>query len=602
MDQLEEIKSKIDIVSLVSEHMPLKKAGRNFRGLCPFHTEKTPSFMVSPERQMFKCFGCQKSGDIFTFLMEMERMDFGEALRILAKRAGVVLKSYRPAGAEAEREKLLLINKQSAEFFHYLLVNHPVGKKALGYILGRGIAKKSLQAFKIGYAPNMWDGLQKYLVGKKKEKVEDLEKAGLVISNQRSVIGDGEVTTDNQSPITNNRHYYDRFRDRLMFPLNDHRGNTVGFAGRVLDPNIKEAKYVNTPETILYHKSELLYPLNITKEAIKKENSVILVEGELDAISCYQVGIENVAAIKGSALTEYQARLIHRFTENAVLALDTDSAGDMATRRGIEIADKVGLGLKVMELEKYKDPDEAAQKEPEYLVKKIKDAVSVYDFVIDSAFKRLRGTTAEEKKKVGIEVLPIITGIQDEIQKSTYVKKLANRLEVAEDAVILQLEKLNQPIMAQSTPVASATATRDRRVVLEEYWLALLFQTNQPELLAEKRQKDLINSAVYLKIIDCLKDYRKDRKKFSSRLFYRVLPAELREAFDKLYLVDFGDLIEDEAWVKREIDNTEKQLRDIATKDELIKLTAQLRAEVDENKSAEIREKIRDVGKKLFSR
>lgn len=584
MEQLEEIKSKIDIVAFISEHLPLKKAGRNFRGLCPFHTEKTPSFMVSPERQMFKCFGCQRGGDVFTFLMEMERMDFGEALRVLAKRAGVVLKSYQPAGVEAEKEKLLAINQSAVDFYHYLLVKHVIGKKALDYILGRGISKNSIEAFKIGYAPNMWDGLQKYLVGKKKEKAEDLEKVGLVIASSNFKMQSAK--------------FYDRFRNRLMFPLFDHRGNPVGFAGRVLDPNIKESKYVNTPETVLYHKSELLYPLNITKEAIKKENEVILVEGELDAISCYQAGITNVAAIKGSALTEHQARLIHRFAENAILALDSDSAGDMATRRGIEIADKAGLNLRVIEMDKYKDPDEAAQKEPEYLLKIIKEAVTVYDFVIDSAFKRFRGATAEEKKKIGLEVLPIIAGIQDEIQKSTYVKRFAEKLGVGEDSVMLQLEKIDQPAIINQV-AAKPIEVKDRRQVLEEYWLALLFQSGKPEYCLKTKQTKMISLPVFQKIIENLATFMKKGKKFSSRLFYRELPAELKEAFDKLYLVDFGEAIENEEWVKRELINTEKQLKDLILKKELTGLSDQLKNEVDEGKADTIREKIRDTGKRL---
>ncbi len=306
MDQIEEIRSKIDLVAFISETVPLKKAGRNFKGLCPFHTEKTPSFIVSPERQIWKCFGCQKGGDAFGFLMEIERIEFGEALRILAKKTGVVLQSYRPSQSESEKDKLYQINHLAAEFFHYLLLNHRAGKKALNYILQRGISKQSLEKFKLGYAPAMWDGLQGFLVGKKGYKAEDLEKAGLIIKRA------GEQESRKVEG------YYDRFRDRLMFPLSDHRGNVVGFAGRVLDPEVKEAKYVNTPETAVYHKSDLLFPLDVTKEEIKKENCAMVVEGELDAISSYQVGLKNVVAIKGSALSEEQSRLLKRFCETEI--------------------------------------------------------------------------------------------------------------------------------------------------------------------------------------------------------------------------------------------------------------------------------------------
>jgi len=461
MDQIEEVRSKVDLVAFISETVALKKAGRNFKGLCPFHTEKTPSFMVSPERQIWKCFGCQKGGDAFGFLMEIERIEFGEALRILAKKTGVVLQSYRPSQSESEKDKLYQINHLAGEFFHYLLLNHQAGKKALNYILERGISKESLEKFKLGYAPAMWDGLQKFLVGKKGFDPVDLEKAGLIIKSDKKT-----------------ESFYDRFRDRLMFPLSDHRGNIVGFAGRVLDPAIKEAKYVNTPETLIYHKSELLFPLDLTKEEIKKENCAMVVEGELDAISSYQAGLKNVVAIKGSALTEEQSRLLKRFCENVILSLDADVAGDMASRRGIEIADKTGLNLKVLTLEKYKDPDEAAQKEPDYLKQRYNQSQNIYDFFIDSAFKRYRGATAEEKKKIGEEIVPILAKIEDEIVKNVYVKKLSDRLEVNEESVIMQIEKSAQKSPVLSTvKVNNPPAIKSRGLVLEEYIFALVIQS-----------------------------------------------------------------------------------------------------------------------------
>lgn len=577
MDQLEEIKSKIDLVAFISEFVPLKRAGRNFKALCPFHTEKTPSFIVSPERQIWKCFGCGRGGDVFKFLMEMERIEFGEALRILAKRTGVVLKSYRPTGIEVEKENLYRINFLATEFFHYLLMKHKMGEKALEYALKRGITKESLARFKLGYAPAMWDGLQKFLVGKKKFKVQDLEKAGLVIKGKEG--------------------FYDRFRDRLMFPLYDHRGNIVGFAGRVLDPAVKEAKYINTPETVIYHKSELLYPLQITKEEIKKENTAVVVEGELDAISSYQVGLKNVVAIKGSALTEYQSRLLKRFAENLVLALDSDSAGDAATRRGIEIAENLGLNIKVAVLEKYKDPDEAAQKEPEYLKKRIAEAENVYDFYINSAFKRYGGRTVEEKRKIGQELIPIWARIEDEIVKDVYVKKLAERLGVNEEAVVLQIEKFKSktPAVKFSSSKTSEEAG-SRREILEEYFLSLLFQSKKTEILLDEEIVGLIKLPVNKKIIERLRKYLEEKKKFSSQFFYKELPAELRESFDRFYLTDFGENIEDEEWIKKEIEKTKKQLRVLGIKEELERLLAELKEKKEDEKiSLRINELTREL-------
>jgi len=556
MDQIEEVRQKIDLVQLISETVPLKKAGRNFKACCPFHGEKTPSFMVSPERQIWKCFGCQKGGDAFGFVMETERVEFGEALRILAKKAGITLLNYRPSPGEGEKDKLYQINHLASEFFHYLLLNHSIGKKALTYILERGIKRESLEIFKIGYSPPMWDGLQKYLVGKKGYAPKDLESAGLIIAS-----------THNLSPNS----YYDRFRDRLMFPLIDHRGNICGFSGRVLDPTIKEAKYVNTPETLIYHKSELLYPLQITKEDIKKENSAVVVEGELDAISAFQIGIRNVVAIKGSALTEMQVRLLKRFCENLLLSLDADAAGDMAARRGIEIADNLGFNLKVVTLEKYKDPDETAQKEPDYLRERISQGINIYDFYLDSAFKRFRGKTPEEKKKIGQELVPIFSKIQDEIVKDLYLKKLADKLGVNEEAIIFQIEKMKQNI--SKIPV-SFVAKNDLNVktrleVLEDYYLSLLFQAKKPQLLQDQKERDLLQGAANLKIVDLLSRYFGDHKKFSSQFFFKILPPELQETFNRLYLIDFGERIEDEQWVAKEITQTRAQLETLKVKEEL---------------------------------
>lgn len=579
MDEIEEIRSKIDLVQYISETVPLKKAGRNFKACCPFHAEKTPSFMVSPERQIWKCFGCQKGGDIFSFVMEQERVEFGEALRLLAKKAGVVLRRYQPTKSESEKDKLYEINHLAAEFFHYLLINHPVGRRALNYILQRGITKESLEQFKLGYAPASWDELQKFLVGKKKYSVFDLEKAGLVVKSDRG-------------------SFYDRFRDRLMFPLFDHRGNIVGFAGRLLDPNAKEAKYVNTPETVIYHKSELLYPLQITKEEIKKAGAAVVVEGELDAISSYQVGIKNVVAIKGSALTEFQARLLKRFTENLILSLDADAAGDMAARRGIEIADSLGFNLKVVTLEKYKDPDEAAQKDPAYLKERVAAAEGVYDFYLNSAFGRFRGKTPEEKKKIGQELIPIFAKIEDQIIKDLYIKKLAERLGVNEESIIFQMEKLvakNPPLTKSVEPAEE----KKRSEVLENYLLALIFQSKKVILLEKPEIGDLLSLPINLKLVKILKDFLAEKKKFSSQMFFKALPPELREVFDRFYLVDFGEKIDDENWVEKEIQKTRVQLEIAKIKEELRSIWQKIREKNKEEAEEASRERLLFLTRRL---
>ena len=453
MDQIEEIKNKTDIVQLISEAVTLKKAGRNFKGLCPFHEEKSPSFMVSPERQMFKCFGCQIGGDVFKFVMERERLDFGEALRLLAGRAGVELKDYRLGPEQQIKEKLLEINHLAAEYYHYLLTEHKIGQAALAYLLKRGVAKASIKTFKLGFAASEWGGLHRYLTKKKGYRDDDLERAGLVVGGQRG--------------------FYDRFRGRVMFPLFDHRNRVVGFSGRVLDPEAKEAKYVNSPETLIYHKSEILYGLETTKEAIKKANKAVVVEGEFDLISSYQVGVANVVAIKGSALTGEQTDLLKRFCDHLALSLDMDKAGDAAAHRGIELAEAKGLNVRVIRLSFGKDPDECARHSARDWKDAVKAAVPIYDFYIDSAKQRFGIDTPEGKRQISDELAPLLSRISNQVIKAHYIKKLAQVLGVSEDAVLAEADKKNSlRVFPEAVQPGKEAVQPTRQERLEEYLLA----------------------------------------------------------------------------------------------------------------------------------
>lgn len=552
--QVEEVKSKIDVVQLVGEHVQLKKAGRNFSGLCPFHSEKTPSFMVSPERQIWKCFGCGLGGDALGFVMRIEGLEFGEALRALAKRAGVTLKSYRPSGPEREKQTLYEINHLAAEYYHYILLNHKTGKKALDYVLGRGITRESLEHFKIGYAPASWDELQGFLVKKKGYKPEDLEKTGLVVRGGRG--------------------FYDRFRGRLMFTLKDHRGNVAGFAGRVLDPAVKEAKYVNTPETPVYHKSELLYGLTETKEAIRQANEAILVEGELDAISSYQAGVKNVVAIKGSAVTEAQVRLLKRFTENLVLALDQDEAGNLAAVRGIEVAEKAGLTLKVVRVKGGKDPDEAAQKDPVGWRKQVAAAVPVYDYLLEFNLERFDPTTAEGKRRVTAIFLAALAKSESEVVKAHYLKKLAEALNMGEEVLVREMARLTPETgrSAAGQPDAVGRQGKNRREKLEEYLLAVAFQSGRWEFLKKRKVVKLVKSQNLAAILVVLGEYLQKFKTYKSERMAKKLPAELIDIFDQLYLTDVAAIIEDEEAVTRELTTTLRRLEELEVRLEMRRL------------------------------
>ncbi len=540
----------------------------------------------------FMVANCGETGDIYGFLMKMEGLEFGEALRTLAKRAGVKLRRYRPSEAEKQKSLLYEINHLASEFYHYLLTFHRVGKQALQYIKARrGINDKTLRLFKLGFAPAMWDGLQKFLVGKKSYKVEDLEKAGLIIKSEKR------------------RGYYDRFRARIMFPLEDHRGNVAGFAGRTLDPKQTEAKYINTPETPIYHKSDLLYGLRQTREAIKKANFAIVVEGELDVLSSYQVGVQNVVAIKGSALTESQASLLKRFTENLVLALDRDIAGDQAARRGIEIADQAGMAIKVVKLRGGKDPDEVAQKDSRLWKKLVKEALPIYDYFLDSAFSRFSVKTVEGKRSIGRELVPVLGKISDEIVRSHYVGQLAEKLGVNEEAILAQIEKFlaqEKPEPALEKP-EEPTEKPSRREVLEEHLLALAFQTKNWALLGKRKPLSLVKTARFGRILETLGNYLKKYKTLESGRLAKMLPAELAPVFDKLFLLDLGNIIENEELVKKELAKTLSELEKLAHREKLREISSQIKALEKEKgtgreakaKLKRLNEKFRDLSAKL---
>ncbi len=570
-DQLDEIKGKIDIVPFISEYLPLKKAGRNFKALCPFHAEKSPSFIVSPERQIWHCFGCQKGGDIFGFLMAMENLEFPEALEILAKRAGVKLVTSFQASEQAKlKDKIFKINHLAGEFYHYLLLNHKAGKPALDYVLGRGVSKKSMETFSLGWAPNQWDALLKFLT-KKGFTFNELETAGLIIKSANT-----------QAPGSK---YYDRFRGRLMFTLKDQRGNVVGFAGRTLDPQTTEAKYINTPETPVYIKGNVLYGLEVTKEAIKKEDKAVVVEGEFDLISSFQSGVANVVAIKGSALTEGQVNLLKRFTQNIILALDMDLAGDAAARRGIEIADNAGLSIKVVKLPEGKDPDECARTDSSLWLRAVKNALPFFDFLLDSAVSRHGQETAEGKKRIGDEVIPILARIANPIVQAHYLSKLANLLSVSEEVISETAKKMvKKGELAQVSPSTTAAVKAPRQQFLEEELLAMILQSEDPHAFLDDSSADdlLMTDELFgetrKKIFLKIKEYLKKEPKFKIDNFVKSLPAELVPTVDRLYLLDLGGLLEDKKLGEKERKKTTIEIKKIALREKLLLLSQKLKA------------------------
>jgi len=582
MDQIEEVRRKTDIVGLISQYVPLKKTGRNFSARCPFHEEKTPSFMVSEERQIFKCFGCGEGGDVFKFLMKKENMEFGEALRFLADKAGVELKNYQPTQSQKIKERLAEINHLASEYFHYLLLEHNLGKKPLQYLLKRAITKASIKLFKLGYSPDSWDDLQRFLVNKKKYQPEDLELAGLIIKG--------------------NKGYYDRFRGRIMFPLFDLRGRIVGFSGRVLEKEAKEAKYINSPETLLYRKSAVLYGLEITKDAIKKANRAIVVEGEFDLISSYQAGVKNVVAIKGSALTQEQIELIKRFAENASLALDSDMAGEAASRRGIELAEKAGLNLRVIKLKFGKDPDECSQKSARLWKESVREAVTIYDFLIESAVKRYGLKTIEGKRKVSGELAKLLRQIDNQVVRAHYIKKVAELLKVNEEAVKQEVEK--SALVKEEPVIANHPEPKSRRERLEEFLLALIVQAKEGiEELVEEINLEMLSEGAIKKIIINLKKWLRKGNRWEINQWISAVPEELVSRIDEAYLTDLRGLTDDLEKFKREFEDALTSLKKLAIKERMEFLSEQIKQaerQKDKERLGELEKEFREKAKQLI--
>ncbi len=567
MSDTDEIKSRINIVDFIGKRVTLKKTGRNYKGLCPFHNEKTPSFIVSPERQTFHCFGCGKGGDILAFVMEYDHVDFVEALEELAEVTGVKL--TRRAGDTPEvkrKQKIFEVNHLASEYYQYILTKHKLGENARDYLKHRGVSDKSVKTFGLGYSPNSWETLSAYLK-KKGYDTSLLAQAGLTIAR---------VTSARASA---SQGYYDRFRGRVMFTLKDHRGNVVGFSGRVLDPTAKEAKYINTSETPVYIKGNVLYGLDVTRSAIQKENEAIVMEGELDLISSFQAGIGNVVAIKGSALTEGHVNLLRRYTEKIAFALDSDVAGDAAARHGIEIADRAGLDMRVVILPSGKDPDEAVRENAPAVKKAIKHAIPIYDYFISSAAKRFDATSAFGKKKVSEEILPVLDKIENPIVQGHYIKKLAKTLDTPEETIAESMRRLSRGAgMSVKTDESQAAATT-RSQKLETYVLALVLQGKTTELFEELLEKitltDIANPAV-AKILTHLKSFVAANTIFLIKDFADSLPVELVSTLDEAFLWDIGDQISDEELFAREWTSALRELERACVKRKIQDITLRM--------------------------
>lgn len=458
MNHLEEIRLRINIEDLVGGYVQLKKAGRNLRGLCPFHSEKTPSFMVSPEKGIAYCFGCHQGGDIFKFTQLIENVNFNEAVKILAQKANVTLPRQLPQ-INNKRLKCIEINKWAVKFYQEQLEKN---KKQKEYFLKRGLAEEAIKIFQLGYAPDSFDQLKDYLLKKAFDQKELIDAA---VVNQRSIA---------------DQNTYDRFRNRLIFPIFDHQDNPVGFSGRIIGEG--EPKYLNSPETLAYNKSLILYGLNWAKESIKEADSAIFVEGYTDVISAHQIGTKNVIATCGTAITPQQIKLISRYTKNIVFAFDQDTAGMKATFRAIELGQMADLNIQIIHIPDGKDPDECIRSNPENWKKTVKNPINIMDFYFAYAFKQFGKTTLESKKQILNFILPLIKFYKSEVEQSVYLNRLA--LEIKTDVRLLWNDLKNVKNKKYQNIKTPETEEPKKKIFSrEEFLLGFIF--SYPEIYSD---------------------------------------------------------------------------------------------------------------------
>ncbi len=482
MSDTQVIKDRLDIVQIIGEYITVKKAGTNWKANCPFHHEKSPSFMVHQDKQIWHCFGCGKGGDVFSFVQEIEGMDFPEVLKLLAKRAGVEIAAYKSDGDNGLRARLLEINSTAAYFFHHMLLEMEASKAARDYLERRQVKPETIKDWQIGFVPDQWELLTKYLV-KKGYALEDMVTAGLTIKREGADVQTG-------------KGYYDRFRGRVMFPISDAHGNIVGFTGRVLvETETSGGKYVNTPQSPLYDKSRVLYGIHKAKTAIKSKDLAVLVEGQMDVVACHQAGMTNVVAASGTALTAEQIKLLKRYTPNIAMAFDADAAGQNAGKRGIGIAMEEGMNIRVIQIPPgfAKDADECLKKDSAVWFKAVEGAKGVMDWYFAVTLLNLNRNDPKRKQEAAALLLTEIARIPYAVERDEWVKRLAEELAIEVSILRTELKKLN----VATKPTAKAAPAAPTAPVIaipqslldqfgQELWSLLLKYPQEYGKLREK--------------------------------------------------------------------------------------------------------------------
>ena len=545
---VEDIKDRLDAVEVIGKYVPLKKAGHNFKGLCPFHSEKTPYFVVFPDDGHYHCFGCGQSGDIFTFVMKMENLEFGDALRQLADRAGVTLVAQPQAVAEdRSRDRLREINSAASHYFHNLLLKSGEGQRARDFLVRRGVNADTVAGWELGYSLDSWDGLTNYLLSKG-YAVEDLVAAGLV--RRREVEG----RPASPEAVVQRSDVYDYFRGRVIFPIRDQKGNVTGFGARTLGDD--QPKFLNSPQTLVFDKSASLYGIDHAKETIRAGSQTVIVEGYLDVLIAHQMGILNVVASLGTALTERQLGIVKKLGKRLVLALDADSAGDEATLRGLstarEVMDRVAVptpsprglirfeykldaDLRILSLPRGEDPDNVILRSVAEWNQLVQEALPVVDFYFRVVASRLDLKDPKGKSAAVEQLLPLIREIDNQVAQAHYLAQLSRLVQVDERLLAARLRGLaSVGPAAERLPRVAPVAIR-RAVSAEAYCLAQLLRHSRLYWQVEGLDPEDFTDPLHRQVFTSIQSIIPAGQPLD--------PHELRDSLDPALWDGFDDLV-----------------------------------------------------------
>lgn len=567
MDSIDEIKSRLDVVEVVGSYIRLKKAGKDYKAFCPFHKEKNPSFFVSPSKQIWHCFSCNAGGDIFSFVEKIEGVEFSDALRTLAKKAGVVLKREDPQ-LHSQRNILYQICEEATEFFQKELQKN---NSAQDYLENRGLKTETINDFKIGFASDSWDLLYNHLT-ELGFKEKDIELAGLIVKKEKTTTG--------------KRDYYDRFRSRIMFPLCDLNGQVLGFTGRIFNKEDEAGKYVNTPETLIYNKSRVIYGLDKAKVDIRKKDNCVIVEGQMDLIMAHQAGTKNAVATSGTALTSEHLEILKRYTENLVFCFDSDVGGENATKRAISMAQQFEFNIKIVLLPKgKKDPAEIIKENPEQWEKILEKTKPIMDFYFENTISKYpEHLNVDQKREIAKELLYPIKNIANAIEQAHWVQVLASKLKV-EEKVLTETLKRIKAREAGDENFSTPKITKNERIKdLEERLLGVAIKYEQLDYLFKNIKDSYLKNTEIKKLFNALKNSKELSKEENYLKDYLIFKAEYCELEDKYILPEINCCI--------------KEIKAYNIKEEMRKITLDIKEAEHKNEKDDLK-KLKEKFSKL---